>query len=273
MTLSIATTLLCAFASETDFLLQIEAAQLPEQTVSRSLLTMGQSGHLARIPAQDGIGERIWLRANGLFEINYSARVTPQRIDAEIAALPALEPHLLPGETVQYLMDSRYCPADKFHAFALAEFGELGGGARIAAMAAWIAENFTYTLGVSDSNTTALESFVERRGVCRDYAHVLVTLARASAVPARYVSVYAPDVFPQDFHAVAEVFLGNPEGPGGAWHLVDPTGMAAASEMAKIGIGRDAADVSFLTSFGNCELLDKVITVIRQDELPREVAA
>ncbi len=265
MSLSIATTLLCAFAEPTDFLLQIEAAMLPEQDVARSLLTLGYSDHIARVPAQDAIGERIWLRANGMFEINYSAQVTPHRLTADIAVLPALDPHLLPGETVQYLMDSRYCPADKFHAFASAEFGDIGGGARIAAMTAWIAENFTYMPGVSDSNTTALDSFVERRGVCRDYAHVLITLARASAVPARYASVYAPDVAPQDFHAVAEVFLGNPDGPGGAWHLVDPTGMAVAAEMAKIGIGRDAADVSFLTSFGGCELLEKIITVVRQD--------
>ena len=266
MPLSIATTLLCTFAEPTDFLLQIEAAQLPEQDVARPLLTLGHTSHIARVAAQDAIGERIWLRANGTFEINYSASVTPRRLTADIAALPALEPHCLPGETVQYLMDSRYCPADKFHAFALAEFGDLGGGARIAAMNSWITDNFSYMPGASDSNTTALDSFVERRGVCRDYAHVLITLARASAVPARYASVYAPDVAPQDFHAVAEVFLGNIDGtPGGAWHLVDPTGMAVAAEMAKIGIGRDAADVSFLTSFGNCELLEKIITVIRED--------
>ena len=56
--------------------------------------------------------------------------------------------------------------------------------------------------------------------------------------------MFAPNVTPQDFHAVAEVFL------DGSWHLVDATGMATEGEMAKIGIGRDAADVAFLTSFG-----------------------
>ena len=130
------------------------------------------------------------------------------------------------------------------------------------AMRDWIAENFTYAPGSSHSATTALESFVERRGVCRDYAHVLITLARASAIPARYASVYAPNVSPQDFHAVAEVFLADPTGPGGTWHLVDATGMAQAGEMAKIGIGRDAADVSFLSSYGSLEIACKTIAVV-----------
>jgi transglutaminase-like putative cysteine protease len=97
--------------------------------------------------------------------------------------------------------------------------------------------------------------------VCRDYAHVLIVLARAAAIPARYVSGYAPQVDPQDFHAVAEVFLGDSKGPGGSWHLVDATGMARAGEIAKIGIGRDAADVSFLTSFGTIEMVTQEVEV------------
>lgn len=125
----------------------------------------------------------------------------------------------------------------------------------------WIHDNFDYTPGASDASTTGLDSFVMRRGVCRDYAHVMITLARASAVPARIVSAYAPDVEPPDFHAVAEVFLLG-DG-GGEWQLVDPTGMAQAGEIAKIGTGRDAADVSFLTCYGNTEMKAKTVSVSR----------
>ena len=82
-------------------------------------------------------------------------------------------------------------------------------------------------------------------------------MARAAAIPARYASVYAPDVSPPDFHAVAEVFL------GGAWHLVDATGMARPEEIARIGVGRDAADSSFLSSFGLAELVNQLVTVTR----------
>jgi transglutaminase-like putative cysteine protease len=132
----------------------------------------------------------------------------------------------------------------------------------VQAICEWIAENFSYVPGTSDSNTTALDSFVERRGICRDYAHVLVTLVRASAIPARYVSAYAPGVNPPDFHALAEVFLADPtiEG-GGAWFMVDATGMADPAKTVKIGVGRDAADVSFMTVFGEAKFGDKEVLV------------
>ncbi len=250
MQLDISVQLDLVLPEPTDFLLQIEAAPLPEQQLISAHIDLSPTLHFARVPGQDEIGDRIWLRAEGRFAIRYRGRMGIERHLAEVASLAALPPHRLPGETVQYLMDSRYCPADSFQSFVNAEFGALQGGTRIMAMRDWIAANFTYAPGSSHSATTALESFVERRGVCRDYAHVLITLARASAIPARYASVYAPGVTPQDFHAVAEIFLADPEGPGGRWHLVDATGMAEAGEMAKIGIGRDAADVSFLSSYG-----------------------
>ncbi|MNC87715.1 Transglutaminase-like superfamily protein [compost metagenome] len=91
---------------------------------------------------------------------------------------------------------------------------------------------------------------------------MLITLARASAIPARYCSVYAPGVDPPDFHAVAEVFLADPTVPGGgAWHIVDATGMADPAHTVKIGVGRDAADVSFMTVFGEAQFEDKEVTV------------
>ena len=125
-----------------------------------------------------------------------------------------------------------------------------------------MASHLTYTPGSSDTNTTALDTFVERHGICRDYAHLVVTLARASTIPARFVSGYAPGVQPPDFHAVAEVFLADPTVPGGgAWHLVDATGMADPAELVKIGVGRDAADVAFMTVFGQAEFRDKTIAV------------
>lgn len=245
-----------------DVLLQFEAAAIPEQRILESTCEMSKAEHIARIAAQDDIGERIWLHVNGPFQVAYTAQVEVDRLLADVGTLERLEPHKLPGEAVQYLFDSRYCQADRFQPFVQAEFGHLDGGARIVAIRDWIADNFSYAPGSSTSNTTALDSFVERRGICRDYAHVMVTLARASAVPARYCSVYAPGVDPPDFHAVAEVFLGDPTVPGGgAWHVIDATGMADPAETVKIGVGRDAADVSFMTVFGNAQFEDKTVSV------------
>ncbi|WP_306294797.1 transglutaminase-like domain-containing protein [Sphingobium lactosutens] len=119
----------------------------------------------------------------------------------------------------------------------------------------WIARYFAYVHGVSDRETTALDTFVKRQGICRDYAHVMITFARAAGIPARIANVYALAVEPPDFHAVAEVFV------GGEWHLVDATGMAKERDMAKIGVGRDAADVAFLVAFGTAVMHSQSVQV------------
>jgi transglutaminase-like putative cysteine protease len=236
-------------------LLQVEAAHLPEQVVENAQLKLSDCEHFARVEAQDGIGERIWLRTQGQFTAEYEATVTIERKLADVATLPAVPPHELPGGTVPYLLDSLYCPAARFQSFVDSEFPDMEGGVRIAAFRDFIHDRFRYVKGVSRAETTALDTFIRREGVCRDYAHVLITLARAAAIPARIASVYAIGVDPPDFHAVAEVFL------GGEWHLVDATGMATEGQMAKIGIGRDAADVAFLSSFGRCEVKSQMVDV------------
>ena len=274
MHIRISTRLELDIPEPTDILLQIEAAHIPEQVVLRGHIDLPPCQHFARISGQDAIGERIWLRTHGQIQIDYQAEVAINRLVMPIEGLAALPPHRLPGDTVQYLMDSVYCPANRFHQHVGAEFGQLVGGAQIAAMRDWITDSFVYDPDASNASTTALESFVERRGVCRDFAHMLITFARAAAIPARYASVYAPDVEPQDFHAVAEVFLADESGEGGAWHLVDPTGMATSGEMAKIAIGRDAADASFITHYGHMGMKSKIITVTARprpmDNIPQQ---
>ncbi|MGF7151104.1 transglutaminase-like putative cysteine protease [Sphingomonas zeicaulis] len=256
MSLSIQVQLDYWFAEVCDILLQIEAAAIPEQVIETASIELTPTEHFARVPAQDAIGERIWLRHQGQLLVDYRATVSITRLLDDCCALDAVPPHLLPGETVQYLWPSRYCPSDRFQPFIDAEFGGLEGGARVIAMRDWIARHFSYVPGASDAETTALDTFVKRQGICRDYAHVMITLARAAGIPARIASVYALGVEPPDFHAVAEVFL------GGAWHLVDATGMAKEGQMAKIGIGRDAADVAFLTAFGTATMNSQRVSVV-----------
>ncbi len=259
MKLSIRTYLDYWFAEPTDILLQIEAAIIPEQQVESAWIDLPPCPHFARVPAPELIGERIWLRAEGRIEIGYKAVVDIRRRVADIAALPAVPHHQLPGETVTYLFGSRFCPSDRFYNFVDAEFPGLEGGARVAAIRDWVKKRIAYTPGISDALTTALDTMVERRGVCRDFAHVMATLVRACGIPARVASVYAPGVDPPDFHAVAEVFL------GGEWHLVDATGMAEEAAMAKIGVGRDAADIAFLTAFGEAVMNGQQVEVSSAD--------
>lgn len=255
MKLSIESRLEYQLPSTTDVLLQLEAAVIPEQKVENAHIALPPSDHFARLPGHDTIGDRIWLRAHGSLSIRYQATVTVERLDAEIAKLPAVPPHLLPAETIQYMMPSRYCPSDEFQNVVTDEFGELEGGARVQAIRDWIHAHLCYTPGSSTPFTGAMETYVSRHGVCRDYAHLMISLVRASAIPARFASVYGLNVQPQDFHAVVEVFLDN------AWYMVDPTGMSRSEEMAKIGVGRDAADVSFLTSYGQAFLQEQEVNV------------
>lgn len=246
----------------TDVLLQFEAAALPDQDVVLADLTMSEAETMTRVPAQDNIGERIWIRAQGLINVAYEAEITLDRPVPDVASLAGVPSHKLPGEAVQYLLDSRYCRADQFQHFVETQFGASTGGERIAAICDWVRQSFSYTPGASTVSTDAAESFITRQGICRDYVHMVITLARASTIPARYVACYAPGVCPQDFHAVAEVFLADPANPGGgAWHLIDATDMADPGQTVKIGVGRDAADVSFLTSFGPNRFLSSAVDV------------
>jgi len=244
------------FTQPTDVLLQIEAAAIPEQMIDEAHIDISECDHFARVAAHDTIGDRIWLRVQGRLKVDYRSTVSINRILSDCHDLIKIPPHQLPGETVQYLLPSRYCPSDQFQTFAEAEFGNEDGGARVMTIRDWVHANFSYVLGVSSSDTTALETFVRRQGICRDYAHVVITLVRASGIPARMASVYALGVEPQDFHAVAEVFL------GGEWHLVDATQMANEAGMAKIGVGRDAADVAFLTAYGQAIINEQNVSVM-----------
>ena len=257
MDIDIAVRLDYAPSGPVDLLLQIEAAALPDQRVASASIETGAAGQGWRIPGESGIGERLWLHVEQDFLCTYQARVAVDRAAEDLSALPQDAPRTLPAEAVRYLMPSRYCPSDRFQSFVAAEFGGTAGGARVTALREWIETRFAYVSGASGPQTTALDTFVQRQGVCRDFAHVLVSLTRASGIPARFASVYAPDVNPPDFHAVAEVYL------GGAWHPVDPTGMADPLTIARIGVGADAADVAFMTSFGAMTLREQTVSVTR----------
>lgn len=253
MHLSITAHLAWHCAEPTAILLQIEAAASAGQRIVSSKLACTPPGSFARVPAQDAIGERIWLHHAGDCAVTYRAEADVLRPAFALETLAAVPPHRLPGAAVPYLLDSHYCPASRFSAFVDEEFADHEGGAKVAAMQRWLAAHYRYVPGVSNAATTAIDSFVERRGVCRDYAHTLICFARAAAIPARFASGYGAKVKPQDFHAVAEVWLADSDGVAD-WHVVDATGMADAGSFARIGVGRDATDTSFLTSFGQADL-------------------
>lgn len=257
MNLSIKTYLQYATMQPCDLLLQVEAFSDADQICQKTRLVLDAESTEQEIAGEGGIGSRRWIKAGPMFTCRYETLVKITRQQAAIETLTETPRMQIPGDVVQYLMPSRYCHSDQFLDFVSIQFNGLAGGALVSALTSWIFTNFTYDNSASFVGTTATDSFASLSGVCRDYAHVLIALTRAGGIPARFVSAYAPDVTPQDFHAVVEVFL------QGGWHIVDPTGMSKPSEVARICVGRDAADASFMTSYGVVNFVDQSVQVTR----------
>lgn len=240
-----------------DVLLQLEVAQMADQRIIGDKLTVASPEKLRPVDGNESVGQRTWAAGIGQFHAHYEAIVDIDRIVVPLEGLPASEPRDLPALVVPYLLPSRYCESDKFESFAGQQFGGLTGGNKIAAMRDWVASHLSYVPGISNGETSASDTFVQRQGVCRDYAHLLASFSRAAMIPARVVSAYAPRVDPPDFHAVVEVWLND------SWHLVDATRMANADEIVRIAVGRDATDIAFMTVFGSAMLRSQRVSVRR----------
>lgn len=245
------------FSTPCEVLLMLEAAHGSGQNVHNETLRFSPLAEIVRI--DDGLsGERrVVFTAHGQVEIAYTAKVeVEQRVwDLQDAGRMAIRD--LPSEALPYLRASRYCPSDRFESFVEREFAALSGGAKVQAILDWIAAHIDYRSGVSDSTTTARDTFVDRAGVCRDFAHLAITLCRAADIPARAVSAYAWKLVPADLHAVAEVYL------GGCWRLIDPTGMAPIDGLVRVATGRDAADIAFMTIFGSARMITQSFAIVR----------
>ena len=98
------------FAEPTDVLLQVEAAALPEQRIEDAVFELSPSAQHTRVTGHDEVGERVWLQASGRLSLTYQAAVTIERSAVDLTGLAASAPREMPGETVEYLLPSRYCP-------------------------------------------------------------------------------------------------------------------------------------------------------------------
>lgn len=258
MRLSIAAWLDYYLPEPADLLFALEVAKTADQTLIEDLLTVGGTGALTPIAADDGVGRRTWARGEGRVTARYTATVEVERPATVLRGLGTDDVKTLPAGVVPYLFPSRYCEADRLDTMVRREFGGRQGGDKVAAMVDWIRGHLTYEPS-GDTGTTAVDTLVSRRGVCRDYSHLLIAMARAADIPARMVGAYAWALEPEDFHAVVEVWL------DGEWRLVDPTGLAPEEGIARIGVGRDATDISFLTIFGSADLIEQSVSVKRLD--------
>ena len=228
------------------FLFQIAVPQNSHQNVSNEVL---QSTPYYQLSAcQSGLHanrlHRVLVQP-GEFRLQYSAVVELSQSVAHENDLEEIPHSLLPVDVLPFLTPSRYCESDKLTNFAWNTFGQIPAGhRRVQAVADWVHAHMSYIPGTTNSMTTACDVLVQCTGVCRDYAHLSIAICRALGIPARYVSGYAVNLQPPDFHGFHEVYMSN------AWHLFDATKLAPVTGFVRIGAGLDAADVSFATIIG-----------------------
>ncbi|MCV7193277.1 transglutaminase-like domain-containing protein [Mycolicibacterium brumae] len=237
---------------------QIAVAPHPDVAVTESLTFTWNGEEVAATEIIAEHGNRIHALevGEGNVTASYSATLLGRAEPAEVCA----------ADLTRYLRPSRYAESDKFFGFAGTEFGEYSDSVTLLEkVSAWVGTRLEYVPGASDPIDGATDTLLAGRGVCRDYAHLVVALLRAVKVPARLVAVYAPGCEPMDFHAVAEAFV------DGAWRVVDATCLAPRQSMVRITTGRDAADTAFLDNHkGAIALNNCVVTAVVDGGIPHD---
>ncbi|MEQ1943649.1 transglutaminase family protein [Mesorhizobium sp. VNQ89] len=188
----------------------------------------------------------------GTFRILYDAVVEDSGEPDEVNTLAKETPvDDLPPDVLGYLLGSRYCETDHMSGLAWSLFGHMPPGwARVQAIVDYVHNRLSFGYGYARSTRTAAQAHEEQVGVCRDFAHLAITLCRCMNIPARYVNGYLGDIgvpadpAPMDFSAWMEVFL------DGKWYTFDPRHNKARIGRVVLARGRDATDVPLLHSFG-----------------------
>lgn len=169
----------------------------------------------------------------------------------------------LPDDVLMYLMGSRYCDTQHLLAIAWSLFGHLPAGwPLVEAILSFTHQRIVFGYSNARNDRTAFEAYQERVGVCRDYAHLAVTLCRCMNIPARYCTGYVGDIGvpadpnPMDFSAWFEAYL------GGAWHTLDARHNAPRIGRILMARGLDANDAAITTAFGAAILAEFTVVTV-----------
>jgi len=181
----------------------------------------------------------------GTFIVRTTAEVmTADYVDQAYGA-PFIEIQNLPDSVLSYLLPSRYCESDRFHQMAVEiTSGQQPGYDQVAAIVTWLRNTISFRPGSSDIPVSASEVSERQVGVCRDFAHLGITLCRSLNIPARMVVGYLYGLEPMDLHAWFEAYV------GGRWYTFDATQAELKGGYVAVGYGRDAADVAVYNQFG-----------------------
>jgi len=157
----------------------------------------------------------------------------------------------LPESTLVYLLGSRYCETDQLYEIAWSHFGNSPPGwARVQSICDFVHQHIAFGYQHARRTRTAWEAYAERRGVCRDYAHLAIAFCRCMNIPARYCTGYLGDIrippvpAPMDFAGWFEVWLGD------RWYTFDARNNTPRIGRVLMARGRDACDVALVSTFG-----------------------
>ena len=187
----------------------------------------------------------------GLFRLRADATIevdpTPDPVLMHLPETPLAD---LPDQALLYLIGSRYCETDRLSQYAWDRFGTVPPGwRRVQAICDYVHNHIRFNYQNARATRTAFEAWQEQTGVCRDFAHLAVTLCRCMNIPTRYVNGYLGDIGvpvtgPMDFAAWMQCYL------DGTWHTFDPRNNKPRIGRIVVAYGRDAADVPLIHSFG-----------------------
>jgi transglutaminase-like putative cysteine protease len=254
-------------AGPADFLFNIAAARTSHQQLLAERLDVNRPTSHSWFN-EPHYGNRLLRLATGagLLQVRYAATVDISHVLAEPGAL--VESHVsdIPPDVLPFLFASRYCQSDRLVEFAHAEFGRIAPGyGRVEAIRQWVNHHVKFMVGASNTSTGALDTLADRRGVCRDFAHLMIALCRAINIPARFATGIDygadPSLGPVDFHAYVEAWL------GGRWYIFDATGISPVTGLVRLATGRDAADVPFATMFGPVRAYAPTVSIVAIEDL------
>ena len=249
-------------SAESTVILNIHPTRMGQDVLMENFLIAGddfteelQSGH-------DGNRLiRSVVNSFGALNYSYSGLVDNQCSTIDFELLAETPVARFPAGILTYLYPSRYCQSDKLYRLATHQFGQIENPfQQVLAISDWIYRNVEYLSGSTNAETSAYDTVTQQAGVCRDFAHLGIALCRALTIPARYCSVYACQLYPQDFHACFEAFL------SGHWVLFDATRLAPLNGHVRIAVGRDAADTATANLFGEVMLESMQVNIEPHDE-------
>lgn len=226
-----------------------------QEVVAHELIVTPALDLVEYVDAFGNLAHRVTLPV-GASTVSIAATVdTDDEIDVDTTA-PRTEFERLPDWVLQFCLPSRYCESDDLVSLALEiTAGALPGYPQVEAIRRWIATNILYEYGVSLPTTSAKATLQARAGVCRDFAHLGISLCRALQIPARMVVGWLHELVPMDQHAWFEAYVGD------RWFTFDATQKVPLGNRVAIGYGRDATDVAIVTQFGPLELTTMAVTV------------